>query len=158
MTYYNPILKGGKSFLTQAKKAGADGILVVDLPLEEAADYLKMMRSLKLDTIFLVTPNTSELRLMKIANASTGFIYYACQKGTTGMRASLPKDLSKKIKQIKKVSSKPIAVGFGIKSKCDAKEILNIADGFVVGSVFMDLIAKKGTLKQLQEIASKLKP
>ncbi len=158
MTYYNPILKGGKGFLSQAKKAGADGVLVVDLPVEEATSYLKMMRTLKLDTIFLVTPNTSELRLMKIVHASTGFIYYACQKGTTGMRSTLPKDLSKKIKQIKKVTSKPVAVGFGIKSKKDAKEILNSADGFVVGSAFMDFIAKKGSLKGLTELACKLKP
>ncbi|MCH9633446.1 MAG: Tryptophan synthase alpha chain [Chlamydiae bacterium] len=158
MSYYNPLLKLGENFLSKAKRAGVDGLLVVDLPIDEAGNYLKTMRSLKLDTVFLITPNTSELRKMQIAQLSTGFIYYACQKGTTGMRSNLPKDLLKKVREIKSMTSKPVAVGFGVKSKNDAKEILKEAHGFVVGSAFMDLIAKKGTLKQLEELARKIKP
>ena len=150
MTYYNPILKGGKDFLVKAKRAGIDGMLVVDLPPEEGAAYLKMMRELALDTIFLVTPNTPKLRLLQIIQHSTGFIYYACQKGTTGMRKSLPKDLSENIKAIREETQKPVVVGFGIKNKQNAKDVLKIADGFVVGSALIDLIAKKSTLKQIE--------
>jgi tryptophan synthase alpha chain len=158
MTYYNPILQAGKDYLSQLKKAGMDGLIVVDLPFEEAEGYLKMMRELHLDTIFLVSPNTQEARLMQIIHHSTGFIYYACQKGTTGMRKSLPKDTLEKVKEIKDKTQKPVVVGFGIQSKKDAKQILTVADGFVVGSAIVQLISKKPALKDVEAFAKKLNP
>jgi tryptophan synthase alpha chain len=158
MTYYNPILQAGKDYLSLLKKAGLDGLIVVDLPFEEGEGYIKMMRELHLDTIFLVTPNTSELRLMQIIHHSTGFIYYACQKGTTGMRKSLPKDVLEKVKEIKDKTDKPVVVGFGIKSKKDANQILSVADGFVVGSAIVNFISKKPTLKDIEAYAKKLNP
>lgn len=158
MSYYNPLLKGGKAYLEKAKKAGVDGFIVVDLPLEEADFYLKCMRSLKLDTIFLITPNTNPLRLEQIAKHSTGFIYYACQKGTTGLRDKLPKDVTQKIEEIKSITEKPVAVGFGIKDQKDAKEVLKKADAFIVGSAFMKHLQEKKSLKALTDLAKKMKP
>lgn len=158
MTYYNLILQAGKNYLSALKKAGADGIIIVDLPIEEATGYIKMMRDVKLNTIFLVTPNTTELRLMQIIHHSTGFIYYACQKGTTGMKSTLPKDLGENVQNIKDKTEKPVAVGFGIKSKQQAKKVLEHADGFVVGSMIVDFMSQKPPLKEITALAKKLKP
>ena len=158
MTYYNPILQAGKSFFLKAKKVGVDGILIIDLPIEEAQDYLKNMKASKLDPIFLVTPSTKSERLKKIASSSQGFIYYASQKGTTGVKKSLPRDLAKNVKQIKKISSKPVAVGFGIGSKKDAASVLKVADAFVVGSLFVSLLDQKATQEQIKNKARSLKP
>lgn len=150
MTYYNPILKAGKEFLKKAKASGVDGMIVVDLPFDEGEGYIKMMRDCKLDTIFLVSPNTPQLRLLQIIKHSTGFIYYACQKGTTGMRSTLPNDLAENIKVIKSETDKPVVVGFGIKNKKSAQDVLRVADGFVVGSALVDHIASGATLRQIE--------
>lgn len=133
-TYYNPIQKDLKGFLTKAKQAGADGILVVDLPVEEAYEYEALLSELKLDPIFVIAPSTPIKRMKEIAKKAKGFLYYACRKGTTGARSGLPSDLLEKIEEIREVSNLPIAVGFGISSREIANEILKIADGFVVGS------------------------
>ena len=137
-TYYNPIQRNLKEFLSQAKQAGADGILVVDLPLEESADYQHFCRAFELDPIFVIAPSTLPERIRAICNAGSGFIYYACQKGTTGARKNLPEDLADKIAQIRTHTEMPIAVGFGISSKETADAVLKIADGFVVGSHFVE--------------------
>ncbi|HSX11395.1 MAG TPA: tryptophan synthase subunit alpha [Chlamydiales bacterium] len=136
-TYFNPIQRDLKGFLTQAKRAGADGILVVDLPLEEADAYRVFCKELALAPIFVIAPSTPPERIAQIAQAAEGFLYYACRKGTTGIRSGIPVDLPEKIAQIRERSSLPIAVGFGIESRETAHEILKIADGFVVGSYFV---------------------
>lgn len=136
-TYLNPI-KNLENFLRKAKKAGADGILVVDLPLEEADEYRKLCYEIGLDPIFVIAPSTPPERIEKIAEAGRGFLYYACRKGTTGARSGLPEDLRDKVGAIRKKSNLPIAVGFGISERKTADEILKIADGFVVGSYFVE--------------------
>lgn len=136
-TYLNPI-KNLESFLQKAKRAGADGILVVDLPLEEADEYRRLCTEIGLDPIFVIAPSTPPERIEKIAEAGRGFVYYACRKGTTGARSGLPEDLRDKVAQIRKKSNLPIAVGFGISERKTADEILKIADGFVVGSYFVE--------------------
>jgi tryptophan synthase alpha chain len=137
-TYFNPIQKDLKRFLLKAKKAGADGILVVDLPIEEAAEYQKFCALAQLEPIFLMAPSTSRKRMAQIAKIAQGFIYYACRKGITGARAGLPADLSEKIAQIREHTHLPIAVGFGISDRKTADAVLQIADGFVVGSYFVE--------------------
>lgn len=137
-TYFNPIQRDLKGFLAQAKKAGADGVLVVDLPLEESATYQFLCKDFGLSPIFVIAPSTPPERICAISDAAKGFIYYACRKGTTGVRSSLPEDLAEKIAQIRTHTDLPIAVGFGISSRETANAVLKIADGFVVGSHFVE--------------------
>jgi tryptophan synthase alpha chain len=137
-TYFNPIQRDLKGFLAQAKKAGADGVLVVDLPLEESATYQLLCKDFDLSPIFVIAPSTPPERIRAISDAAKGFIYYACRKGTTGTRSSLPEDLAEKIAQIRTYTGLPIAVGFGISSRETANAVLKIADGFVVGSHFVE--------------------
>lgn len=154
-TYLNPVQSDLKGFLQKAKSAGADGILIVDLPLEEASDYRKFCKEVGLAPIFVIAPSTPPERIAKISEAADGFIYYACRKGTTGARHGLPQDYAEKIGQIRKLTALPIAVGFGIADVDAAKAVLLEADGFVVGSYFIDAIEKGNELKQ---IAERLKP
>ncbi len=133
-TYFNPIQKDLEGFLKKAKQAGADGILIVDLPLEESRLYRSLCKQIGLDPIFVIAPSTPPERIEAIGKIAEGFLYYACRKGTTGARNSLPEDLEEKIQQIRSVSNLPIAVGFGIADRQSANAILTIADGFVVGS------------------------
>ena len=137
-TYFNPIQRDLKGFLAQAKKAGADGVLVVDLPLEESATYQFLCKNFDLAPIFVIAPSTPPERIRAISDAAKGFIYYACRKGTTGARGALPEDLPEKIAQIRTHTDLPIAVGFGISSREAANAVLKIADGFVVGSHFVE--------------------
>lgn len=137
-TYFNPIQKDFSLFLRKAKEAGADGILIVDLPLEEASEYCRLCGEIDLDPIFVIAPSTLPARIEEIAKRGKGFLYYACRKGTTGARSDLPADLSEKIAQIRAKSTLPIAVGFGISNRKTADEVLKMADGFVVGSHFVE--------------------
>jgi tryptophan synthase alpha chain len=137
-TYFNPIQKDLFGFLKEAKGAGADGILVVDLPPEEAGEYQALCLELRLDPVFVVSPSTPPDRIARIAKMGRGFIYYACRKGTTGARKGLPEDLEEKIGQIRKRAQLPVAVGFGISDPQTAKKILEAADAFVVGSYFVE--------------------
>lgn len=137
-TYLNPIQRDLKGFLRKAKEAGADGILIVDLPLEESDSYQTLCAEVGLEPIFVIAPSTPKERIAQIGQAGKGFLYYACRKGTTGARAGLPEDLAEKVAQIRTLSHLPIAVGFGISNRETANEILKIADGFVVGSHFVE--------------------
>lgn len=137
-TYYNPIRKDLETFLQRAKEAGVDGILVVDLPLEEMGSYPDACRRCGLDPIFVIAPSTPRERMRKIAAQASGFIYYACRKGTTGIRNGLPEDLPAKIAAIRAETKLPIAVGFGIADLKTAKTILKLADAFVVGSYLVE--------------------
>jgi len=141
-TYFNPIQGHLKQFLQNVKEAGADGILVVDLPPEEAEDYAAACYNVGLDPIFVIAPSTPPERIRQIGALGRGFLYYACRKGTTGARAELPEDLPEKINQIRKRSDLPIAVGFGIAQPAMAKRILEIADAFVVGSYFVEKVER----------------
>ena len=133
-TYFNPIQKDLKGFLNKAKQAGADGILIVDLPQEESLLYRNLCKQFGLSPIFVIAPSTPVERIRAIGKIAEGFLYYACRKGTTGARNTLPDDLEEKIQQIRNASDLPIAVGFGIADRKSANEILKIADGFVIGS------------------------
>ena len=137
-TYFNPIQKDFSSFIKRAKNAGADGMLIVDLPIEESGEYRRLCDEIDLAPIFVIAPSTPPDRIKAIGKAGRGFLYYACRKGTTGARAKLPEDLEEKVSQIKKISALPVAVGFGISDRKTADEVLKIADGFVVGSHFVE--------------------
>ena len=137
-TYLNPIQRDLKGFLTKAKQAGADGILIVDLPIEEGIEYRRLCEEIGLEPIFVIAPSTPPERIDEISKMAKGFLYYACRKGTTGARTGLPEDLADKIAQIREKSDLPIAVGFGISTREMADAVLKLADGFVVGSHFVE--------------------
>lgn len=137
-TYFNPVQKNLASFMKRAKEAGADGMLIIDLPLEEAGEYRRLCEEFALEPIFVIAPSTPLERIENIAKAGRGFLYYACRKGTTGVRSDLPEDLPEKIAQIRAKTSLPIAVGFGISKRKTADRVLTLADGFVVGSHFVE--------------------
>jgi tryptophan synthase alpha chain len=137
-TYLNPIQRDLKGFLAKAKRAGVDGILIIDLPIEEGSEYRSLCSEVGLEPIFVIAPSTPPERIRQIGEIGSGFIYYACRKGTTGARTGLPEDLADKIAQIRENSVLPVAVGFGISSRETADAVLKLADGFVVGSHFVE--------------------
>ena len=155
-TYYNPVLAAGGDFYKEAKAAGVDGILIVDLPLEEGEDYRKQAQSAGLDTIFLIAPSTPKERIQNIALASSGFLYYVSRKGTTGVKTDLPDDLEEKVQEIRSVTSLPVVVGFGVSNSAMARKILTFADGFVVGSYLVQAIGEGKSLQKLTQCTRSL--
>ena len=138
MTYYNPVFKYGEErFALDASAAGVDGIIVPDLPPDEAGNLIKHCGKSGLDTIFLLTPTSTEDRVRKVARRSTGFIYYVPITGITGSKLSLDASVESPIARIRSVSNKPVAVGFGISTPEEAADISQFADGVIVGSAIV---------------------
>src|SRR3990167_2433492 len=137
-SYYNPIYRNAAHFYSTAKKAGVDGMLVVDLPLEEAQPHVAYCKQYHLDPIFLIPPSTPSDRLQRINQFAAGMLYYVCRHGTTGIKTSLPDHFSEKLAEIKAVTSLPVVTGFGISNRDMARQALQHADGFVVGSLFVE--------------------
>ncbi len=140
MGYLNPIeVTGYEKFVTQAVEAGIDGVLLVDLPPEEATE-LKGFAKGKLDTVFLVSPTTTEKRTEKIARASSGFVYYVSLKGVTGAGHLDTEQVINKVEEIKRHTDLPVGVGFGIKDASTAQQISRVADAVIVGSALVKLV------------------
>lgn len=138
MTSYNiPDAYGLEKFVKESKNAGADGFIIPDLPPEESHRLMLLTRSSKLDLVFLLSPNSSPERIKEVAKASTGFIYLMSITGITGIRKSFSSSVSRMISKIRKVTKKPIAVGFGISSPEQAKKAAAISDGVIVGSAIV---------------------
>lgn len=150
-TYYNPILSMGvDQFAKKAKAAGVSAVLVVDLPPEESSGYRKILAETGLKTVFLASPTTSPSRLSLIAEASTGFIYYVSRTGVTGVQAELSQTLAAELKQVRKLTDKPLAVGFGISRGVHAEGVARMADAVVVGSAFVRLIAQPLEVEEIE--------
>jgi len=143
-TYFNPLLRYGlEAFARDASRAGADGVLVVDLTPEEAGDYLGVMPSHGLDTVFLASPTSSEERLRLVAEASTGFLYLVSRTGVTGERQQLSAAVQPLVKRVRPLSTLPLAVGFGISTPEHVREVQAIADAAVVGSAVVHAIEER---------------
>ncbi len=141
MTYYNPIFCfGEEEFAGKAVACGVDGVIIPDLPPEEGKSFLKSANKFNLDTIFFLSPTTTPERAKFVSGVSKGFIYYVSLTGVTGPRQDLPPDLVNNIKKIKKITSKPVCVGFGISDSRQVKAIFKIADGVIVGSAIVKKI------------------
>jgi tryptophan synthase alpha chain len=142
MTYYNPIFKYGEErFVKDALEAGVDGIIIPDLPPEEADSIIKLCRLNKkdriLNTIFLVAPTSTEKRIKKIASACTGFVYYVSITGITGSRLNLEETFRSHIDTVKRLTDKPVVVGFGVSTPDDAQFMARVADGVIIGSAIV---------------------
>ncbi|MBQ1568633.1 MAG: tryptophan synthase subunit alpha [Kiritimatiellae bacterium] len=148
-SYYNLIFSAGlESFAADAEKAGVDGVLAVDLPLEERGELLPVLRRHDLTLVPLIAPNTPMERVVKSAeDLDDSFLYVITVKGTTGARTELPPELSDRLESIRKAVKIPIAAGFGVSTKAQAAEIGRHADGFIVGSALVRRLGEKGTLE-----------
>ncbi|MFO1073381.1 MAG: tryptophan synthase subunit alpha [Geminicoccaceae bacterium] len=143
MGYYNPIYAyGNERFLADAQTAGADGLIVVDLPPEEDAELCLPARARGLDFIRLATPTTDDRRLPAVLRNTSGFIYYVSVTGVTGQKAALADQVAPEVARIKRHTSLPVAVGFGIREPQQAAAIAAIADAAVVGSALVDLVTR----------------
>ena len=142
-SYYNPILQMGvEKFANAAAAAGADGALATDLALEEAGEYRATMRSHGLDTVFLAAPTSTDARLAKIAEVSSGFLYLISRTGVTGERSVLPEELPELARRVRRFTKLPLAVGFGISQPSHVSVLGGIADAAVVGSALVAEIEK----------------
>jgi len=142
-TYLNPILRMGlEKFCKIARLAGVDGVLVTDLPVEEATSYLDEMERNELAPIFLAAPTSTDDRLKRIAAASNGFVYAVSRTGVTGARKQLPEDAQALVRRLRKRTKLPIAVGFGISTAEQFAAVGGYADAAVVGSAIVDIIER----------------
>jgi len=142
-SYLNPILRMGlEKFCKVARHAGVDGALLTDLPVEEADDYLREMRRNDLATIFLAAPTSTDERLKRIAETSSGFIYAVSRTGVTGAREQLTDDARKLVRRLRKFTKLPIAVGFGISTAQQFAAVGEFADAAVVGSAIVETIER----------------
>ncbi len=156
MTYFNPVFKyGNERFIKDAVKAGVDGVIIPDLIPDEARDFIHLARESKLDTIFLLAPTSTQARINKVAKAATGFIYYVSITGITGAALTFGKQMKENINLLRSTTKKPVAAGFGISNPEDASMVSKLADGVIVGSAIVKLIAQgkgiKGFVKNLRK-------
>ena len=142
-SYLNPVLRMGlEKFAARAADAGVDGALITDLPVEEAGEYLRHMRKRDLATVFLAAPTSTDDRLKRIADASSGFVYAVSRTGVTGARKELPEDAQNLVRRLRKFTKLPIAVGFGISAPEQFASVGKYADAAVVGSAIVQLIER----------------
>jgi len=148
--YFNLIHRAGmERFIADAATVGVDGLLVLDLPPEESADYETLMRKAGLCHIYLVAPTTPDDRIELIVKRGSGFIYYISREGVTGMQARVAANFAQQVARIRAHTNLPVAVGFGISNPEQAKLVAQNADAVVVGSAVVNQIARHGKSKDL---------
>jgi len=144
MGYYNPIYRFGvETFCIAAQKAGVDGVIIVDLPPEEEEEFIAVAQNFDIKLIRLVAPTTDAVRFQKLVQHAGGFIYYISIAGITGAKAANMETLEKRVTELKTNTNLPIAVGFGIKTPRQVKEVAAFADAVVVGSALVEKIANE---------------
>jgi len=140
-SYYNPILQYGlENFARDAARAGVDGALAVDLSPEEASAYVDIMRAQNLDTIFLASPTSTDARLERVSQLSSGFLYLVSRTGVTGERSEISATLQPLVERARRHTSLPLAVGFGISTPAQVRAVQSLADAAVVGSAVVHAI------------------
>ena len=161
MGYLNPIeVRGPKEFAAQAVAAGVDGVLLVDLPVEEAEDYLAPFKKEGLASIFLIAPTSPPGRIRAIAEVASGYLYYVSIKGVTGAASLNVEALRPQLEAVRALSPLPLAVGFGIRDAATAQAVARISDGVVVGSLLVaEIEANQFDQRALPKLlAAKLAP
>lgn len=156
MTYTNVLYcRGYSEFVSEAKRAGIDGIILPDMPVEESDEYLRAAKN-NMDTIFLISPNTDKTRIQKIARTSSGFLYLVAVYGTTGARAEIKEYTLRAIRKAKKYADRlPVGIGFGVSTPADVRRYVRAgADAVIVGSAFLELIKKTPSHKLETKIAA----
>ena len=144
-SYANPVLRiGAERFGDLAREAGVDGVLILDLPIEEAGDFRAMLEARGIDTILLLSPTTSDERLRKAAALGSGFLYAISRLGVTGARNEIADGAEDMVRRIRRVSTLPVALGFGISKPDHVRQVGQWADAAVVGSALVNVIAEAG--------------
>ncbi len=142
MGYLNPVeMMGYTRFAQRAAEVGVDGVLLVDMPPEEAGELASMLESLQIDSIYLIAPTTDKERIKLISDKASGYLYYVSLKGVTGANTLDVDAVAQKVAEIKTISDLPIGVGFGIKDGATAQAVARVADAVVVGSALVNQIA-----------------
>ncbi|MCW9049471.1 MAG: tryptophan synthase subunit alpha [Deltaproteobacteria bacterium] len=150
MGYYNPIFcYGPERFIQDAAAAGVDALLLVDLPPEEAAEISSILDNAGIALITLLAPTTPPERMKQLAKAAQGYLYYVSMTGVTGAKKITPEDISAAVTTLKEMSPVPVGVGFGISTVEDARAVGEFADGVVVGSALVKIIAEHGQSQEL---------
>jgi tryptophan synthase alpha chain len=149
-SYANPIFRfGAERFADRAQEAGVDGVLVLDLPIEEADDFRNLLSGRGIDTILLLSPTTTDERLRKAASLGSGFLYAISRLGVTGARDRIADGAQEMVARIRRASDLPVALGFGISKPEHVREVGQWADAAVVGSALVSVIAEAGASTDL---------
>jgi len=144
-SYANPILRvGAERFADLARDAGVDGVLVLDLPIEESGEFRALLSARGIDTILLLSPTTSDERLRTAATLGSGFLYAISRLGVTGARSEIADGAEEMVRRIRRVSALPVALGFGISKPDHVRQVGQWADAAVVGSALVNVIAEAG--------------
>lgn len=162
MTYFNPIFCfGEEKFVKFACSCGIDGLIIPDLPPEEGKSFIRQANKYNLDVVCFISPTTSDERAKYIAKVAKGFIYYVSLTGVTGPRQKLPPGIKENLNKIKRVTDKPVCVGFGVSSRMQVKQINKIADGVIVGSAIVkkikDNIGNPDLVKRVSDFVKNLR-
>ncbi len=158
MGYFNPLLAYGvDAFCKDAREAGVDGLLIVDIPPEEADEIVPYTKAHNLDFIKLITPTTSAERLKTVVKDASGYLYYVSIAGITGTASAVTTDVAEQVKMMKEHTDLPIAVGFGIKTPDDVKNMAGIADAVVVGSVLVKTAQDADNDNRVEAVSSAVK-
>ncbi len=162
MSSYNPVfVYGVEAFCRDAAKAGVDGVIIPDLPPEEAEDLTNYAGQYGIDTIFLLAPTSCRARIKMISEKDRGFLYYVSMTGVTGSRLTAINEIQEKLEEIRSITDKPLCVGFGISNPEQAKEVAAISDGVIVGAAIVRMVEKfgeeEGLLDKVGELVRSLK-
>ncbi len=145
MGYANPMtIRGGEWFAAECQKAGVDGVICVDIPPEEDPELGPALRNAGVDLIRLATPTSDAARLPTILDGSSGFLYYVSVAGITGLQQANQSSIAEAVTRLKAATNLPVAVGFGVRTPEQAADIARVADGVVVGSAIVELVAQHG--------------
>ena len=158
MGYLNPVeVIGYERFVSIAHESGVDGVLLVDLPPEEAKDLDAVLKKYNMDQIFLLAPTSTDQRIQHVANQASGFIYYVSLKGVTGAATLDVAEAAARIQKIKAVTDVPVGVGFGISDAASAKAMGSVADAVIVGSAFVKPFANLAPEQAAEQAVNKVK-
>ncbi len=158
MGYYNPIFSYGVSrFVGEAAAAGADGFIVPDLPLEEAGELESESRKHGLSLIYMLAPTSTQVRIKKVAERASGFIYLVSVTGVTGERSGVADGLRAFVGRVKEAANVPVAVGFGISTPAQATEVGRIADGVIIGSAVIKAASGERPVEGVREFVKRIR-
>jgi tryptophan synthase alpha chain len=156
-SYSNPVVRYGiDQFAKDAAAAGVDGLLLTDVPVEEMSRFATPLKRAKIDPVMLVTPTSTKERIKAAAKIGRGFLYFVSRTGVTGTRPELASELAEQVRKVRKLSRLPVAVGFGISTPAQVKQVASFADGVVVGSAIVDRIEQVGNSDQLSDTVQSL--
>ncbi len=155
MTYFNPVWQMGvERFAQKAAEAGVDGVIMTDMPPDEAGEWHTVARAHGLDTIFLIAPTSTPERMKLVASMSSGFVYCVSRTGVTGAREDVPEEVPRMLEAMRSLTDLPLCVGFGISRPEHVQAVCRIADGAVVGSAVVSLIAEQAQEGEERLLAS----